>query len=152
KAIAELVENSIDAHAKTIVITRGREHGGHYLKVKGDGEVVPHDPSGLPDFKYVATHICDSINRRLQTTAAGGGIRGAVGTGRLSFWTGGDMLSMTSKGADQRAYQMIMRRGDPRYVVNVRRTLFAEQGTELKISPLLEGIRSVSGEKVQWYL
>jgi hypothetical protein len=36
--------------------------------------------------------------------------------------------------------------------VNVRRTLFAEPGTELKISPLLEGIRSLSGEKVQWYL
>jgi hypothetical protein len=47
---------------------------------------------------------------------------------------------------------MIMRRGDPRYVVNVRRVLFAEQGTELKISPLLEGIRSLSGEKIQWYL
>jgi len=31
KAIAELVENSIDAHAKTISITRGREHGEHYL-------------------------------------------------------------------------------------------------------------------------
>ena len=27
KAVAELVENSIDAHAKIIVITRGREHG-----------------------------------------------------------------------------------------------------------------------------
>jgi hypothetical protein len=26
KAIAEFVENSIDAHAKTITITRGREH------------------------------------------------------------------------------------------------------------------------------
>ena len=47
---------------------------------------------------------------------------------------------------------MIMRRGDPRYLVNVRRTLFAEEGTELKISPLLEGIRSLSGEKIQWYL
>ena len=29
KAIAELVENGIDAHAKTIAITRGREHGEH---------------------------------------------------------------------------------------------------------------------------
>ena len=29
KAIAEFVENSIDAHAKTITITRGREHGAH---------------------------------------------------------------------------------------------------------------------------
>ena len=152
KAIAQLVENSIDAHAKTVVITRGREHGGYYLKVKDDGDGVPLDPGGLPDFKYVATHICDSIKRRLKTNGDGGGIQGEFGIGLLSFWTVGDVLSMTSKGADQRAYQMTMRRGDPRYAVNVRRTLFAEPGTELKISPLLEGIRSLSGEKVQWYL
>jgi hypothetical protein len=30
--------------------------------------------------------------------------------------------------------------------------LFAERGTELKIAPLLEGIRTLSGEKIQWYL
>jgi hypothetical protein len=30
--------------------------------------------------------------------------------------------------------------------------LFAERGTELKIRPLLEGIRGLSGEKIQWYL
>ena len=29
KAIAEFVENSIDACAKTVTITRGREHGAH---------------------------------------------------------------------------------------------------------------------------
>ena len=29
KAVAELVENSIDAHAKIIAITRGREHAEH---------------------------------------------------------------------------------------------------------------------------
>jgi hypothetical protein len=29
KAVAELVENSIDARAKTIVITRGKERGQH---------------------------------------------------------------------------------------------------------------------------
>ncbi len=154
KAIAELVENSIDAHAKTIVITRGREHGEHYLKVKDDGDGLTRDPNGLPDFKYVATHICDSIKRRLKSNGDGdaSGIQGEFGIGLLSFWTVGDTLSMTSKGADQRSYQMIMRRGDPRYVVSVRRTLFAEQGTELRISPLLEGIRSLSGEKIQWYL
>ncbi|MFY9528167.1 MAG: ATP-binding protein [Candidatus Acidiferrales bacterium] len=152
KAIAELVENSIDAHAKTIVITRGREHGEHYLKVKDNGDGLPRDPNGLPDFKYVATHICDSIKRRLKSNGDGNGIQGEFGIGLLSFWTVGDTLSMISKGADQRSYQMIMRRGDPRYAVSVRRTLFAEQGTELRIGPLLEGIRSLSGEKIQWYL
>src|SRR5208282_1572657 len=30
--------------------------------------------------------------------------------------------------------------------------MFAEKGTELKISPLLEGIRALSGDKIQWYL
>src|SRR5437870_1670915 len=152
KAIAELVENSIDAHAKTIAITRGREHGEHYLTVKDDGDGVPRDPNGLPDFKYVATHICDSIKRRLKADGAGGGLQGEFGIGLLSFWTVGHTLTMTSSGADQRAYQMVMSKGDPRYTVSPRRVLFAERGTEVKISPLLEGIRSLSGEKIQWYL
>jgi Histidine kinase-, DNA gyrase B-, and HSP90-like ATPase len=152
KAIAELVENSIDAHAKTIAITRGREQGKHFLTVKDDGDGIPHDPNGLPDFKYVATHICDSVKRQLKADGAGGGLQGEFGIGLLSFWTVGDTLTMTSSGADQRVYQMVMSRGDPRYMVKLRRVLFAERGTELKISPLLEGIRGLSGEKIQWYL
>ena len=32
KAVTEFVENSIDARAKTITITRGREHGEHGLE------------------------------------------------------------------------------------------------------------------------
>jgi hypothetical protein len=152
KAIAELAENSIDAHAKTIAITRGREQGKHFLTVKDDGDGIPHDPKGLPDFKYVATHICDSVKRQLKADGAGGGLQGEFGIGLLSFWTVGDTLTMTSSGADQRVYQMVMSRGDPRYMVKLRRVLFAERGTELKISPLLEGIRGLSGEKIQWYL
>src|SRR5580700_11112848 len=152
KAIAELVENSIDAHAKTITITRGREHGEHYLAIKDDGDGVPRDPEGLPDFKYVATHICDSIKRHLKADGNGTGLQGECGIGLLSFWTVGDRLTMISTGTDQRAYQMTMSKGDSRYEVSPRRVLFAEKGTELKISPLLEGIRSLSGEKIQWYL
>ena len=64
KAIAEFVENSIDAKARTITITRGREHNEHYLSIRDDGDGVLRDSEGLPDFKYVATHICDSIKRR----------------------------------------------------------------------------------------
>src|SRR5450755_789659 len=152
KAIAEFVENSIDAHAKNITITRGKEHGAHYLSIKDDGDGVPRDTDGLPDFKYVATHICDSIKRRLKADGAGTGLQGEFGIGLLSFWTVGDRLTMTSTGADQRAYQMTMSKGDSRYSVSPRRLLFAESGTELRISPLLEGIRTLSGEKIQWYL
>jgi Histidine kinase-, DNA gyrase B-, and HSP90-like ATPase len=152
KAIAEFVENSIDAHAKTITITRGKEHGAHYLAIKDDGDGIPRDEEGLPDFKYVATHICDSIKRRLKAEGNGTGLQGEFGIGLLSFWTVGETLSMTSTGTDQKAYQMTMSKGDSRYEVNPKRMLFAEKGTELKISPLLEGIRTLSGEKIQWYL
>jgi type II secretory pathway pseudopilin PulG len=152
KAIAEFVENSIDAHAKTVTITRGREHGEHYLSIKDDGDGVPRDEEGKPDFKYVATHICDSIKRRLKTEGAGTGLQGEFGIGLLSFWTVGDQLTMISTGADQRSYQMSMSKGHAGYTVNLRRVLFSERGTELKVSPLLEGIRTLSGEKIQWYL
>lgn len=152
KAIAEFVENSIDAHAKTITITRGREHGEHYLSIRDDGDGVPRDEDGKPNFKYVATHICDSIKRRLKSEGTGTGLQGEFGIGLLSFWTVGEELTMISTGSDQRAYQMSMSKGHSGYTVSPRRTLFAERGTELKVSPLLEGIRTLSGEKIQWYL
>jgi Histidine kinase-, DNA gyrase B-, and HSP90-like ATPase len=153
KAVAEFVENSIDANAQTITITRGREHKEHYLSIRDDGDGVPRDSKGLPDFKYVATHICDSIKRRMRADGQGLGVQGEFGIGLLSFWTVGEKLSMASMGTEQRVYQMTMSKGDPSYdVAAARRTLFAEKGTELKISPLLEGIRSLSGEKIQWYL
>ena len=57
KAIAELVENSIDAKARTVTITRGREHGRPFIAIRDDGEGVPRDREGRPDFRYVATHI-----------------------------------------------------------------------------------------------
>lgn len=152
KAIAEFVENSIDAHAKTVTITRGREHGEHYLSIKDDGDGVPRDEEGRPNFKYVATHICDSIKRRLKGEAVGNGLQGEFGIGLLSFWTVGAQLTMISAGSDGRSYQMTMSKGDSGYIVNPRRVLFGERGTELRISPLLEGIRTLSGEKIQWYL
>lgn len=65
--------------------------------------------------------------------------------------TGGTLI-MISTAMDQRVYQMTMSKGDPRYDVSPRHVLFAQKGTELKISPLLEGIRTLSGEKIQWYL
>ncbi len=56
KTVAEFVENSIDAHAKNITLIRGKEQGEHYLIVSDDGDGIPKDNQGLPNFKYVATH------------------------------------------------------------------------------------------------
>ncbi|HEV3184912.1 MAG TPA: ATP-binding protein [Xanthobacteraceae bacterium] len=146
KAIAELVENSIDAKARMVTITRGREHGRHFLAIRDDGEGVPRDGEGRPDFRYVATHICDSVKRRLKADGTAG-VQGEFGIGLLSFWTLGGELTMTSTGADHRAYQMVMRKGDPSYAVAPKRALFGEAGTEVRIAPLLDGIRAPFGRE-----
>jgi len=151
KAVAEFVENAIDAGARNVTITRGRERGEHYLMVADDGAGVPKDAEGAPDFRYVATHICDSIKRRLRGNGAQG-IQGEFGIGLLSFWTVGEELAMSSAGADGRTYEMQMRKGDPSYSVSMRHALLQETGTRLKVRPLLPGVRQLSGEKIQWYL
>ena len=84
KAVAEFVENSIDARAKQIVIVRGKKKGAFYLKISDDGEGIPRDEQGLPDFRRVATHICDSIKRQFKSESANG-IQGEFGIGLLSF-------------------------------------------------------------------
>ena len=151
KAVAEFAENSIDAQARNVTITRGRERGEHFLTLTDDGNGVPRDKTGAPDFRYVATHVCDSIKRRLKLDGATG-IQGEFGIGLLSFWTVGEELAMSSAGADGTAHEMRMKKGDPSYSVVRQRTLLPEQGTRLKIRPLLPGIRQLSGEKLQWYL
>ena len=92
------MENSIDARSKHIVITRGKK-GEFYLKVSDDGDGIPRDEQGLPDFRCVATHICDSIKRRLKSEGVQG-IQGEFGIGLLSFWTVGENLRIASCGAD----------------------------------------------------
>jgi len=152
KAVAEFVENSIDAGATEVEIIRGREKKEPYLRIRDNGRGIPKDDQGLPNFKYVATHICDSIKRQLKASGAGAGLQGEFGIGLLSFWTVGETLRMRSPSADGKSYEMRMAKGDPNYTVVLRRTLFAESGTELTIKPLLPGLRLFSGEKIQWYL
>ena len=151
KAVAEFVENSIDAGADRIDIIRGKEKGNTYLRIRDNDRGIPKDDSGVPNFKYVATHICDSIKRQLKSTGATG-LQGEFGIGLLSFWTVGETLLMRSPSADGKTYEMRMAKGDPAYTVSQRRALFEDQGTELTITPLLQGLRQFSGEKIQWYL
>lgn len=151
KAVAEFVENSIDAGAKNITIVRGKERGSQYIKVIDDGGGLPCTDQGEPDFKYVATHICDSLKKRLKAEGAAN-IQGEFGIGLLSFWTVGDKLIMLSSGKDGKTYQMEMEKGKPGYRIIQRPRLTALRGTQLTIAPLLSGLRMLAGEKIQRYL
>ncbi len=144
KAIAEFVENSIDAGAKNVTVVRGKQKGDYYLKVIDDGE-------GISDFSYVATHIGDSIKRKLKKDGAKG-IQGEFGIGLLSFWTVGEELVLTSTGKDGVARRMKLVKGNPAFSVREVPTLFQQRGTELHVQPILAGVRQLSGEKIQNYL
>ena len=151
KAIAEFVENSIDARARNITIIRGREPGEAFLRVVDDGEGIRLNDAGAPDFDYVATHVCDSIKRRLKAQGATG-IQGEFGIGLLSFRTVGERLVLSSAGADGRVHEMEMHKEVPHYQVTKRRLLFSQPGTELLVKPLLPGIRQLNPERIQAFL
>lgn len=151
KAVAEFVENSIDAGAAHVSIIRGREDQQHYLKIVDDGAGIPCSAEGQPDFKYVATHICDSLKRGLKEQGIQG-IQGEFGIGLLSFWTVGHKLTMVSAGKDGKTYQMVMEKGRPGYTISPRGHLIPFKGAQLVIAPLLEGMRSLNGEKIHRYL
>lgn len=152
KAIAEFVENSLDAKATKIHITRGRHKGKNFLKIADNGTGIPEDKEGKPDFQYVATHICDSIKRQLKKKGEAAGIQGEFGIGLLSFWTVGQNLTMRSTAADGHIHQMSMTRGEPGYEIKKLRSLAPLKGTELVITDLLSGLRQLSGDKIQRYL
>ena len=105
KAIAEFVENSIDAGATKITIVRGKSRGEQYVKVIDNGQ-------GIDDFEYVATHIGDSIKRRLKRDGVEG-LQGEFGIGLLSFWTVGEELTMTSRGSGETARKMTLVKESP---------------------------------------
>lgn len=151
KAVAEFVENCIDAHARSVLITRGKKQGEFYLKVSDDGDGIPKDKDGLPDFRRVATHICDSLKRRLKDEGAEG-IQGEFGIGLLSFWTVGQNLTMACCGDDGNAYEMTMAKNSPDFSISEKRLLVPFKGTDLMIYPVLPGLRSLTGEKIQRYL
>jgi len=144
KAIAEFVENSIDAHAKNVTIIRGKQKSEFYLKVIDDGD-------GIKDFHFVATHIGDSVKRELKRKGEAG-IQGEFGIGLLSFWTVGETCTLTSMGEDGTVRSMKLVKGNPSYAIRDVGTLFGRKGTELTISPLLPGVRSLSGDKIQNFL
>lgn len=144
KAIAEFVENSIDAGARNVTIVRGKHQGEHYLKIADDGH-------GIQDFRYVATHIGDSIKRELKRKGEKG-LQGEFGIGLLSFWTVGETCTLTSAGPDGVARSMKLVKGNPSYAIRDAGALFGRTGTELLIRPILAGVRALSGDKIQNFL
>jgi hypothetical protein len=109
---------------------------------------------GLPDFEFVATHICDSIKRKLDE-AQRKGIQGLFGIGLLGFWCLGAEMTMISKTKGCRqTWQWRMRRESQDYdepqPYEPERDHF---GVDVIVSDLSSATKNLlTGEKLNKYL
>ena len=116
KALAELVQNSLDAGARHIKVTRRRERGEPCLRVFDDGHGVIPEMDRLDALKYIATHVGHSRKRalspqdRLELMT-----QGQYGIGLLGFWSLGEMLEIRTSVPGQRPHRLILYRDRPDY-------------------------------------
>jgi hypothetical protein len=98
KAVAELVQNSIDAGARRVAVERRRVRGRLCLIVGDDGEGVLPEMEREEALRYIATHIGHS--RKLGLSPAQRQERvvaGKYGVGLLGFWSIGRWLELRSR-------------------------------------------------------
>jgi hypothetical protein len=98
KALAELVQNSIDAGARNVRITRLREHGITAVHVLDDGEGVIPELDRTQALTYVATHIGHSRKRNLTPEQRRELLtQGKYGIGLLGFWAIGQVMEIRTQ-------------------------------------------------------
>jgi hypothetical protein len=152
KAVAELVENSIDANARNITLVRARKGMQVSLVIRDDGDGVPAAADGEPDMDYVATHICDSVKRRLGGSDRNG-VQGQFGIGLLGFAAIGEELvlrTMRHRGRT-RSIRLHAYRSD--YELDRHPGELDSKGTEVEVLGVHRSIQNrLTAEKLQRYL
>jgi hypothetical protein len=114
KALAELVQNSLDAGARHIRIVRQRDRGVPRLKVVDDGDGVIPEMDRPEALQYIATHIGHSRKRALSPEERFALMtQGQFGIGLLGFWSLGERLEVRSAVPGQRAHRLVLRRDRP---------------------------------------
>ncbi|MGE0868406.1 MAG: ATP-binding protein [Kofleriaceae bacterium] len=98
KAVAELVQNGVDANAKTIMIERRRRGRRPVLIVRDDGEGIRPAEEREQALRYIATHIGRSHKRNLSARERHEQIvAGQYGIGLLGFWSIGRRMDIRSR-------------------------------------------------------
>jgi signal transduction histidine kinase len=98
KAVAELVQNAIDANARTIVLERRRRGRRAAFLVRDDGEGIRPGEDRETALRYVATHIGRSHKRNLSARERHEQIvAGQYGIGLLGFWSIGHRMEIRSR-------------------------------------------------------
>ena len=156
KALAELVQNSLDANARHIRILRVREKGIPCLKIHDDGEGVIPELERDDALRYIATHIGHSRKRSLSPQERLALMtQGQYGIGLLGFWSLGEVLEIRSSMPGQKPYRLILYRDRPQYKIEPLRgkLAFEERFTEVVVVSLRkEAAAAVGARRAADYL
>ena len=156
KALSELVQNSLDAGARSIRITRVREKGVPCLRILDDGEGVIPEMDRREALEYIATHVGHSRKRslspqeRLQLLT-----QGQYGIGLLGFWSLGATLEMRTVVPGQRPHRLVLHRDKPGFKIEPLRGRLplAERWTEILVLGLhAEAMQALVARRAADYL
>src|SRR6266700_1124298 len=98
KAVAELVQNSLDANARRVMIERRRVRRAPALVIRDDGEGIVPELSREAALRAIATNIGHSRKRGLSPRERHDEIvAGKYGIGLLGFWSVGHRMEIRSR-------------------------------------------------------
>ncbi|HEX9638709.1 MAG TPA: ATP-binding protein [Acidobacteriota bacterium] len=156
KALAELVQNSLDAGASEIQIVRGREHRVPILRVLDNGGGVLPDMERTAALEYLATHIGQSLKQRLSVEQRHElMMQGKYGIGILGFWSLGEQFEIASQVDGSEIWRLVLWEDQPTYrVERVQRRLDRSRPwTEVAVRGLHRAaLNALSGRRVTDYL
>ncbi|MBN1418332.1 MAG: ATP-binding protein [Planctomycetes bacterium] len=158
KAIAELVQNSLEAEARHIVITRFRHRGEVALSIRDDGRGVFPDLGREEALERIATNVGRSFKRDLSPEERRQlMIQGKYGIGILGFWSIGARFEMRSRVVGGDVWVLVLQEDDPHAEVTIlpQRRLPAvdETFTEILITGLHPAAsRQLSIRRIREYL
>ena len=115
KAVAELIQNSLDAGASEVTVTRFRHHGAIGLSIVDNGAGVLPELARGDALHHIATHIGHSYKQRLTPKERYALLQqGKYGIGLLGFWSVGRHLAIRSrvKGSDVWVLQLEEEKAD----------------------------------------
>jgi len=118
KAVAELVQNSLDAGARNVVVARYQQRGVKCLSVRDDGEGV------LPGMgrKEALTHIATNIGRSRKGDLSAQEryqllLQGKYGIGLLGFWSVGKVMEMRTRVGPEPVRVLRLEEDSPRFEI-----------------------------------
>jgi hypothetical protein len=150
KALAELVQNSLDAGARSIRVLRQTKRGTPCLTIWDDGEGVIPELDRPEALKYIATHIGHSRKRtltpqqRLELMT-----QGQYGIGLLGFWSLGEMLEIRTAMPGQKPFRLVLYRDRPQYKIEPLRgkLAFEDRFTEVVVVGLAKEASTAVGAR-----